>query len=328
MPLTVTGARESTSMRHNTIASLVRSPTRLGQLVLGMLWCIDGLLKLQPYFFHDFVTGVIAPNATGQPAVIGHPITWIGELIRPHQALFVVFAVVGEVSVGVGLIVRRTVKPALVLSFAWAVNVWLTGEGLGFLFTANNTPDPLTGILGTAPLYIVAGLLVWPRDANDAEQSFGLIGARGARALWAALWLGNAALWLAPANAGADSLSDAFTGAPAGAGWLSSVHSAVAHAVGGSGMTFALVLAVISAEIGISVLSGRGTRIALLASIAVSVTFWVLAEGLGGLFTGQATDVGTGPLMILIAALLAPLASRRTPAVARAQMTPVGATPR
>lgn len=289
-----------------------RSPARIGQIALGLIWIVDGLLKLQPYFFSHFVSGVIDPSAAGQPAVIGHPITWIGNLIRPHQAVFVVLAVLGELLIGVGLLVRTTVKPALLFSFAWALNVWLTGEGLGFLFTGT-TPDPLTGILGTAPLYIVAGLLVWPRAPRrrDAgEAGFGLLGERGARLAWTALWLATAALWLFPANAGRDATSSAFTSAPAGMGWLSSLRSDAASLLNGSGMTVAVLLAVISAELGLCVLWGRGTRVALIGSMAVSLAFWFLAEGLGGLFTGQATDVGTAPLMILIAALLLPLAAR------------------
>jgi len=245
---------------------------------LGLIWIVDGLLKLQPYFFTHFVSGVIDPSAAGQPAVIGHPITWIGNLIRPHQGVFVVLAVLGELSIGVGLLVRATVKPAC-----------------------------------TAPLYIVAGLLVWPRtpQAQDAEQpAFGLLGEWGARLLWSALWLATAALWLFHANAAGDATSAAFTSAPSGAGWLSSLQSSAANLVNGSGMTVAVLLAVVSAEVGLCVLWGRGTRIALIGSMAVSLAFWFLAEGLGGLFTGQATDVGTAPLMILIAALLLPLAAR------------------
>lgn len=288
--------------------SSTRSPTRIGQIALGVIWIVDGLLKLQPYFFTHFVSGVIDPSAAGQPGVIGNPITWFGHLIRPDQAAFVVLAVLGELSIGVGLLVRRTAKPALLLSFAWALNVWLTGEGLGFLFTGM-TPDPLTGILGTAPLYIVAGLLVWPREpsAHNRQPSFGLLGEGGARLTWTALWLAAAALWLFPANAGRDAASSVFANAPAGAGWLSSLHSSTADLFGGSGMTIAVLLAVISAEIGLCVLWGRGTRIALIGAMSLSLAFWFLAEGLGGLFTGQATDVGTGPLMILIAALLLPL---------------------
>ena len=288
-----------------------RSPARIGQIALGLIWIIDGLLKLQPFFFNHFVDGVIDPSAAGQPGVIAHPITWIGSLVKPDQTLFVLLAVLAEVSIGAGLLVRRTVKPALAVSFVWALNVWLTGEGLGGLF-AGSTPDPLTGILGTAPLYIVAGLLVWPRDerAGETDSGFGLLGEGGARLLWAGLWLATAALWLFPANAGRDATSSAVANAPSGAGWLSSLHSSAANLIGGSGMTLAVLFAVISAEIGLCVLWGRGTRIALVGSIALSFVFWFLAEGLGGVFTGQATDLGTGPLMILIASLLWPLAAR------------------
>jgi hypothetical protein len=301
--------------RFAALTSPTRSPARGGQIALGLIWIADGLLKLQPYFFTHFVSGVIDPSAAGQPGIIAHPITWIGGLIRPHQGVFVVLAVLGEVSIGLGLLARRTVKPALLLSFVWALNVWLTGEGLGFLFTGM-TPDPLTGILGTAPLYIVAGLLVWPREARaaDSEPDLGVLGDRGARLVWAALWLAAAVFWLFPANAGRDATSSALVSAPSGAGLLSSLQSSAARLVGGSGMTVAVVLAVISAEIGLCVLWGRGTRIALFAAMAISLVFWFLAEGLGGVFTGQATDIGTGPLMILISALLLPLATWRAPA--------------
>lgn len=307
---TVPGPARAIGGRLAALTSSTRSPARIGQIALGLIWIADGLLKLQPYFFSHFVSGVIDASAAGQPGFIAHPITWFGGIVKPYQAVFVALAVFAEVSIGAGLMVRRTVKPALLLSFIWALNVWLTGEGLGFLFTGT-TPNPLTGIVGTAPLYIVAGLLVWPREARggDSESRLGLLGERGARLVWATLWLAAAALWLFPANAGRDATSSAFASAPSGAGWLSSLHASTATLVGGSGMTVAVLLAVISAEIGLCVLRGRGTRIALIAAMAVSLVFWLLAEGLGGLFTGQATDIGTGPLMILISALLLPLAT-------------------
>ena len=317
--------RSRTTDPRPTLSSATRSPARVGQIALGMIWCIDGLFKLQPFFFSHFVSGVIDPSATGQPAVIGDPITWIGNLIRPGQSVFVVAAVLGEISIGIALLAGRMVKPMLLFSFVWALNVWLTGEGLGFLL-AHQTPDPAVGILGTAPMYIVAGLLVWPRDARSdgSEPSFGVFGERGARFVWAALWLGAAVLWLFPEHTGANAISGTLTGAPSGAGWLTGLHSDTARLFRGSGTTAAVVLAVISAEIALSVLFARGTRMALLASIVLSLTFWLFAEGLGGLFTGQATDVGTSPLMILIAALLLPLATRRSPVTvpARVQVLP------
>lgn len=308
-------------MPHTPPSSPRLTPTRLGQIVLGLFWCIDGLLKLQPFFFHHFVSGVIDPSASGQPALLGDPITWIGRLIEPHQGVFSLFTVLAEVSIGIGLLVPRTVKPALLVSFGWALGVWYTGEGLGGLFTSS-TPDPLTGVIGTAPMYILAGLLVWPRQAptSDSEPRLGLLGERGARLMWAVLWLGAAALWLFPSNASANALRDAFAGAPSGASWLASVQSTAANTVAGSGATLAVILALVSAAIGLGVLWTRGTRVVLFAAMAISLVFWVLAEGLGGAFSGQATDVGTGPLMILIAAQLLALSPRRAEAAERSSL--------
>ncbi len=293
------------------------STTRAGQLALGVLWIVDGLLKLQPYFFRHFATGVIAPNASGQPVPVGPLIHWVAGLVAPAPAPFVVLAAGAEILIGTGLLVPRTVKPALAASFAWALNVWLVGEGLGGVLTSS-TPAPLMGsVVGTMPLYLLAGLLVWP-----GRGRFGLLGERGARAAWAALWLLAAALWLFPSNSSAGAVSAGLSGAPAGAGFLSGLQGSAASAVGRSGMTVALVMAVVSAEIGLSVLWLRGTRAALIAGMCVAALLWVLGEGFGGLLTGQATDVGNGPLVVLIAFVLLPLGAvrEREPAAALARV--------
>jgi hypothetical protein len=39
-------------------------------------------------------------------------------------------------------------------------------------------------------------------------------------------------------------------------------------------------------------------------SVAVATVFWVIGQGFGGVLTGQATDVNTGPLLVLLAGLL------------------------
>jgi hypothetical protein len=67
----------------------VARATRLGQVILGLIWLIDGALQFQPYMFgKSFITGVIDPNAVGQPAIIAEPITWIAKLIEPHVGVF------------------------------------------------------------------------------------------------------------------------------------------------------------------------------------------------------------------------------------------------
>ena len=51
--------------------------------------------------------------------------------------------------------------------------------------------SPLTGAPGAVLLYALVGVIVWP-----SERAAGLLDARGARTLWAGLWLAMAWLWL------------------------------------------------------------------------------------------------------------------------------------
>ena len=273
---------------------------RAGQIALGLIWLIDGALQYQPYMFHKtFITGVLLPNAQGQPGIIASPITWIAQQIEPHVALFNVFAATLQVLIGLGLLAgRRYARPALAVSFVWAAGIWFTGEGLGGFFSGS--ANPLTGAPGAALLYIVAGMIVWPRG----DGRLGLIGARGAVAAWAALWLSSAVLWMLPANDGANAVHDAIANAPSGAGWLSSLLSSAASATAGHGGTIALLMGVASVCIAASIVTGVAVRASLIAAVVLSLAFWVLGQGLGGIFTGPATDVSTAPLVVLIGGLL------------------------
>ena len=290
--------------RPNNVAR-ERGTARRGQVALGVIWLIDGLLQYQPYMFHKtFVTGVIAPNAVDQPAVIGAPITFFGQMIEPHVAQFNASAATLQVLIGLGLLFRRSVKPALVLSFVWAFGIWFIGQGFGLIFAG--VANPLTGAPGAAVLYIVVGSTVWPRQ-RGAQDDAGYQDARrllGARAAWAALWLGSAALWLLPVNDSPGSVHDAVALAPSGAGWLSRIERATAHVASGNGELIAATLAISSVAIGLAVLLGWHPRSFLIAAIALSIVYWIVGQGLGGVLTGHGTDVGTAPLTVLLALLL------------------------
>ena len=284
--------------------------TRLGQVVLGLLWLMDGLLQFQPYMFgKTFITGVLLPNAAGQPGIIASPITWIANLIEPHVVIFNAFAATLQVLIGLGLLYRRTVKPALLASFGWAIGIWFTGEGLGMIFTGG--ANPLTGAPGAALLYILAGVICWPRAERSPERTararikaYGLLGEHRTRLAWTALWLGSAVLWLLPANSSANATHDAIAAVPSGAGWLTSILNTPANATAGHGTAIAIVMAAISAAVGLAVLRNRRTTPALVIGVSISLIYWVIGQGFGGALTGQATDVGTAPLMLLIAGLL------------------------
>lgn len=303
---------------------------RRGQIALGLLWLIDGALQFQPYMFgKGFVTGVLLPTAAGQPSFIGTPITWVAHVIEPHVALFNGFAATLEVLIGIGLLYRPTIRPALALSFVWALGIWFGGEGLGMLFTG--TASPLTGAPGAALLYVLAGLMCWPLNEparSRPGRELGLIGERGGRLAWSTIWLGCAVLWLLPANSGPAGVHDAIVAAPSGPHWFSRVLDAAAASTTGHGTTIAICLAAASLTIGLAVLYGWHPRAFLTMQISLSLLYWVLGQGLGGVVTGRATDVGTGPLIVLIALVIPRPARTRTRARRGSSLQPLpeGAT--
>jgi hypothetical protein len=230
----------------------------------------------------------------------------MAHLIEPHIAVFNAFAAALEVLIGIGLLYRPTARPALAISCVWALGIWFAGEGIGMLFTGS--ANPLTGAPGAALLYVAAGLLCWPREPRAgsprARPDSGVIGDRGARLVWGAVWLGCAVLWLLPSNTSAGAVHDAIAGAPSGAGWLSRLLDATARATADRGTMIAIVLAVTSASIGLAVLYEWRPQTLLAIQVVLLGLYWVLGQGLGGIFTGQATDVGTSPLMVLMAVML------------------------
>jgi hypothetical protein len=224
-----------------------RITARTIQIGLGIIWLADGLFQLQPKMFGTaFANGVILPSAQGQPAIISSVITHTAHLMAAQPVLTdLVFAGI-QLLIGAGLLIRETVKPALVLSFVWALGVWSLGEGFGGLF--NGTAMPLTGAPGAALLYLAIGLLVWPRrvprDAHGPAAAEGPLGEGGGTALWALVWCGFGLLWLLPASSNSGALSGALKSAAAGEpGWLAHLQLSVAHSIGSGGGSVALVAA-------------------------------------------------------------------------------------
>ncbi len=290
------------------------------QIALGVIWLLDGLLQLQPRMFGpDFANSVILPSAQGQPGFLSSVITHMAHLIAVQPALTnSVFAAV-QILIGVGLLVRETVKPALILSFAWALGVWALGEGFGMLFTG--MASPLTGAPGGALLYAAIGLLVWPRAGRRAgagpAAAEGPLGERGGKAIWAIVWSGMGILWLLPSNRAGGSISGAISGAVAGEpSWLAHVQLSVAHTFGNGGGAVAVACAVLSFVIGLGPLVSRHTTVFLVAGAALALDCWVFGQAFGQVFSGIATDPNTGPLLVLLALALYPNRSPATvPAV-------------
>ena len=142
---------------------------RVLQIILGLFWLLDAGLQFQPYMFGSgFTTTYLLNNAHNQPDVIRWIITNVGNFVGPHVAVWNTFFALIQVAIGLGLLFRRTVRPALAVSFFWAFGVWFFGEGLGLLFTGS--ASALTGAPGSVFLYGLIGLMAWPRSAPTEED--------------------------------------------------------------------------------------------------------------------------------------------------------------
>jgi hypothetical protein len=294
------------------------------QTVLGLIWLLDGALQFQAFMYGKGFIQLLTNLTAGQPPWVSSSVTWGATTLHSHQTLFnTAFAVV-QIAIGVGLLYRPTVRPALAASFGWTLVVWWFGEAFGMMFMAT-TPmggapmaSALTGAPGAVLLYALIGAMVWPNGRPG-----GLLGVRGARAVWAGLWLVMAWLWLVEAG-GANGITNAINAAPSGMSWLSTVQDWFANAAKGDGVVIAVVLAALSAVIGVAVAANWRPKLFLALAIGLNLLYWVVGEGFGGIPQGGATDPNAGPLFVLLAcamfSILTPRTrSARVPTLASAQ---------
>jgi len=289
-----------------TLRSHIRLTRRGIQIALGCIWLLDGLLQFQSYMYtHDFISQVILPTAQSQPGVISDPITTIGNFYGRDLTLWNTIAAEIQCAIGLGLIVsRRTVRPALLLSFGWAVCVWWFGEGLGTILSGAPV-SPLMGAPGAVIVYGLIGLLVWPRrgeDVDGAPVDGGLLGRHGGEIVWSVLWGEAAVLWFLNVNRSKTAIHDQISGmASASPHWLASPLNSVANSSQGHGVAIATLLGIVSIIIAVGVWTPARPAV-LAAGLALSLAYWVFGQSLGGPFwAGQATDVNAGPLFALLA---------------------------
>ncbi|HEX4221606.1 MAG TPA: multicopper oxidase domain-containing protein, partial [Pseudonocardiaceae bacterium] len=281
-------------------ASVASKPTRAIRVVLGLFWLIDGGLQFQPFLYSADWLQQLSGMETGQPQWLASSIGWATDLAGTNLAVWNTLFALTQIAIGIGLLYRRTARMALAGSLGWALIVWWLGEAFGMLFMG--TASPLTGAPGAVVLYALIALVVWPNDGPG-----GLLGERGTRMMWAGLWLASGWLWLLPANSGDNSVSNTIAAAPTGAAWLSTSLSDVARSTQGHGQVIALACAGLSAVIGCAVGFRWHPRIFLWLSIGLNLVYWVIGQSFGGIATGEATDVNSGPLFILLACALFPL---------------------
>ncbi|HEV3264318.1 MAG TPA: hypothetical protein VG014_02270 [Acidimicrobiales bacterium] len=309
-----------------TVAERWHINKRTIQIVLGLFWIIDAGLQFQPRMFgSDFVSMVIAPNASGQPTAIASSVTHMANFLSRDVALWNTVFGLAQLAIGIGLLRRRTVKIAIVGSIAWAFGVWWFGEGFGSIFTGH--ASALMGAPGAVLLYAVIGVLVWP-TAEDAvpadvsgsdrkdEQRTGLassaaghgpLGGLGGLWVWAAVWVFFAVLQFLPQNRTSGWLSDSLSGMADGQpGWYGHFLRSLGHAFTGAGAPAAVLLAALFLLIGLGPFVTRRPDIFIGIGMVVGAVFWVTGQAMGGIMTGMATDPSAGPLLILLGAVFLP----------------------
>ena len=270
------------------------------QTVLGLIWVLVGALQFQSFMYGKGFIQLLQGLTAGQPGWVASSVNQGAATMESHQAIFNTGAALIQVAIGLGILYKRTTKPAILVSFAWVLAVWWFGEAFGMMFMAT-TPmggapmaSALTGAPGAVLLYGLIGAIVWPNDRPG-----GLLGVRGARAAWAALWLVMAWLWLVEAG-GANGIHNAINAAPSGMSWLSSVQDGFANITKGNGVIFAIILAGVSAAIGIAVAMNWRAKEFLILAAVLNLIYWVVGQGFGGIFQGGATDPNAGLLFIVL----------------------------
>ncbi len=306
------------------------------QIALGVLWILDAALQFQPTMFtQGFVHHVILPNATGQPSWLAAAVTHMANFVSHEVAMWNALFALIQLGIGVGLLFRRSVRPALIVSFVWAFSIWVIGEGMGQIFTG--TATVLMGAPGAVALYALIGALVWPTPERDPQErrtgiassaaGHGPLGGRGALIVWTALWTFYAVLFVLPDNRTANGLHDMVMGMSRGEpGWYGHFLNAIGNAFTGAGTSTSVILAILCLLIAVGPLVRRDPAPFLYGGAALALVFWVTGQGLGGILTGSGTDPNAGPLLVLLAVatlptVLAPAGSL-TPAARLAERRP------
>jgi hypothetical protein len=273
---------------------------RRTQTVLGLIWLLDGGLQFQSFMYSHGFPQMLAGAASGQPGWLHDSIIWAAKFANGDLGVWNTLFALTQVFLGLGILYRPLVKPALAASLLWALVVWWFGEAFGMMFMS--MAQPLTGAPGAVVIYALVALVAWPNG-----RAGGLLGVRGARTAWAALWLVTAWLWLLAPNSSANATHDALTGVDSGIGFINSIQTHLANGAAGNGLVIALILATISAACGIAVAAGWRPRLFLGIAIVLSLVYWIVPQGLGGIFAGGATDLNSGPLFVLLAYAMWPV---------------------
>jgi hypothetical protein len=114
------------------------------------------------------------------------------------------------------------------------------------------------------------------------------------------LWLGAAAFQALPQNGGKALAGELTTSSGAAPAWLAGLERSAAGWAGHHPVLLVTVLVAAEYLIGLGALARRTRVPAVALGLALTLAFWVLGQDLGQLYSGQATDPNSGPLIALM----------------------------
>jgi hypothetical protein len=201
-PVNQAHARTAAPPRIRGGAARVLTRRRL-EMALGVLWLVDAALQWQPYMFSSaFFGNMLGMANMGLPGPVPAVLYQTTTMLAAHPVIWNAAFASLQLAIGAGLLWGCTAALARPVSIAWALAVWMVGEGFGGLFMPG--VSALNGAPGAALLYALIALILWPRRPSDgpavAVADTGLLGGRGALWCWTVLWSGLALLELGGAN--------------------------------------------------------------------------------------------------------------------------------
>jgi hypothetical protein len=306
------------------------------QIALAGIWLVAAVLQAQPYMFsRAFATSTLAGSATGSPAMISMAVGHLARIVAAHPLLWNELFAGVQLTIAVLIARKSSVRIGLGISVLWGLGVWALGESFGSVFTAGATP--LTGAPGPALLYVIAAVLAWPPRAAQTSDGTPLPAPwwrqeRFRRVMGVAMTsLLALESWPSPSRVGAivSMLRKMAASQPS---LIAGFDRKAASIFAGHGE---LLLAGAAASLIASsiclLLGGRFRRPALVLLLGFAVVLFLL-QNFGGVASGTATDVGTGPILALVALALWPtqleaavaprLTTRTTPLVLTARRAP------
>ncbi len=155
-------------------------------------------------------------------------------------------------------------------------------------------------------LYALLAVLLWPSDRAGQKASFiaaRTVGAPIAKGLWLVLWGSLSYFAILGANRSSRGLHNLIdTEANGEPGWMAWIDRHAASGVDHNGLAVTAVLAVLLLIVAIGTyLPPLFANVTVALAAVIGLAFWVVGQNFGTLFTNGATDVNSGPLLILLA---------------------------